>query len=142
MNIVYPETFTGCDAWCMPLHLVEKAVAGQPFANGFSVWDFMIMGRIDDEHGSIVLYKHRDTRRYINVDNTGHAYRYSPGRPQRGRRGDYLPLRTLSEAIAELNLGFLNFAARNDALSDARDEVPTVRTAAMRRRRQTPPVGA
>lgn len=29
MNIVYPEpqkTFTGCDEWCIPLHLVEKAV--------------------------------------------------------------------------------------------------------------------
>lgn len=105
MNIVYPEpqkTVTGCDEWCIPLHLVEKAVAGKKFADGFSVWDFMVMGRVEDEQGSIVLYKHCDTRRYINVDDAGHAYRYSPGRPQSGRRGDYLPLRTLSEAIAHL----------------------------------------
>lgn len=57
MNIVYPEpqkTFTGCDEWCIPLHLVEKAVAGKKFADGFSVWDFMVMGRVEDEQGSIL----------------------------------------------------------------------------------------
>lgn len=144
MNIVYPEpqkTFTGCDEWCIPLHLVEKAVAGKKFADGFSVWDFMVMGRVEDEQGSIVLYKHCDTRRYINVDDTGHAYRYSPGRPQPGRRGDYLPLRTLSEAIAHLDLAFLNFPERRDVLRNERGEVPPVQVDLPRRRRKKPRAG-
>jgi hypothetical protein len=120
MNMVFPEdnkTFTGCDEWCTPLHLVEKAVAGQKFAGAFSVFDFMIMGRLDDEFGSIVLYKHRDTRRYINVDEAGHTYRYSPGSPQSGRRGDYLPHRSLGSAITDLDLGFLDQLNRNDSPS-------------------------
>jgi hypothetical protein len=145
MNVVYPEpqkTFTGCDEWCIPLHLVEKAVAGKRFAEGFSVWDFMVMGRVEDENGSIVLYKHCDTRRYINVDEAGHAYRYSPGRPQSGRRGDYLPLRTLSEAIAHLDLDFLNFSGRSDALPNERDQVAPAQPDLPRRQRKKPRSGS
>ena len=38
--------------------------------------DFMFMGSA----GGIVLYKHRDTRRYLNIDAaTGRFYRYANG---------------------------------------------------------------
>jgi hypothetical protein len=38
--------------------------------------DFMYMARA----GGIVLYKHRDTRRYLNIDaTTGRFYRYVGG---------------------------------------------------------------
>ena len=38
--------------------------------------DFMFMGTT----GGIVLYKHRDTRRYLNIDTaTGGFYRYADG---------------------------------------------------------------
>jgi hypothetical protein len=38
--------------------------------------DFMFMGSA----GGIVLYKHRDTRRYLNIDaETGRFYRYANG---------------------------------------------------------------
>ena len=38
--------------------------------------DFMFMGTA----GGIVLYKHRDTRRYLNIDAvTGRFYRYADG---------------------------------------------------------------
>ena len=38
--------------------------------------DFMYMGCA----GGIVLYKHRDTRRYLNIDAaTGRFYRYADG---------------------------------------------------------------
>jgi hypothetical protein len=38
--------------------------------------DFMFMGRT----GGIVLYKHRDTRRYLNIDSeTGQFYQYVDG---------------------------------------------------------------
>jgi hypothetical protein len=37
---------------------------------------FMYMGHV----GGIVLYKHRDTRRYLNIDSeTGRFYRYADG---------------------------------------------------------------
>jgi hypothetical protein len=36
----------------------------------------MYMGHV----GGIVLYKHRDTRRYLNIDSeTGRFYRYADG---------------------------------------------------------------
>ena len=38
--------------------------------------DFLYMGHAD----GIVLYKHRDTRRYLNIDAaTGQFYRYADG---------------------------------------------------------------
>lgn len=38
--------------------------------------DFMYMGHV----GGIVLYKHRDTRRYLNIDSeTGRFYQYVDG---------------------------------------------------------------
>ena len=38
--------------------------------------DFMYMGHV----GDLVLYKHRDTRRYLNIDAvTGRFYRYAEG---------------------------------------------------------------
>ena len=38
--------------------------------------DFMYMGSA----GGIVLYKHRDTRRYLNIEaETGRFYRYADG---------------------------------------------------------------
>ena len=38
--------------------------------------DFMYMGHV----GGIVLYKHRDTRRYLNIEaETGRFYRYANG---------------------------------------------------------------
>ena len=38
--------------------------------------DFMYMGHV----GGIVLYKHRDTRRYLNIEaETGRFYRYADG---------------------------------------------------------------
>ena len=38
--------------------------------------DFMYMGHV----GGIVLYKHRDTRLYLNIDAaTGQYYRYADG---------------------------------------------------------------
>jgi hypothetical protein len=39
--------------------------------------DFMYMGHV----GDLVLYKHLDTRRYLNIDAvTGRFYRYAEGR--------------------------------------------------------------
>lgn len=40
-------------------------------------WDFMYMGVVDGGSGRhVYLFKHGDTRRYLNLDTNGHAYRY------------------------------------------------------------------
>lgn len=67
---------TGCDDWCKPLHIVEAVVVGKPWAKYFDVDDFMIMSRLVDSGGTITHYKHRDTRRYINVGADGTTYAY------------------------------------------------------------------
>jgi hypothetical protein len=50
---------------------------------------FMYMGR----SGGIFLYKHRDTRRYLNIDSAGACFRYLPG--------GYQPI-GLNEAMADV----------------------------------------
>ena len=40
--------------------------------------DYMLMGRAIGNVGQIIsLYKHRDTREYVNLDKGGNTYRYS-----------------------------------------------------------------
>ena len=39
--------------------------------------DFMWMGRVTAASGvELELYKHHQTRHYLNVDDAGHAYRF------------------------------------------------------------------
>lgn len=43
--------------------------------------EFMWMGRVDRPQCSpIELYKHHDTRLYLNIDGAGHTYRFQQGR--------------------------------------------------------------
>ena len=64
-------------AWVEPLEAVARAVAGDPLYPFFDTDDFMIMARLlRRPRPSIVLYKHYYTRRYLNLDDAGHAYRY------------------------------------------------------------------
>lgn len=58
--------------------------------------DFMWMGAATFENGRVVhSYKHIDTRRYLHLDASGHAYRYMVT----AEGGRYTPLGTPSEAI-------------------------------------------
>ncbi len=58
-----PITFSGMPVW-RPLERLVRAAAQ----------DFMYMGHV----GPIHLYKHSDTRRYLNVhEGTGGCYRYT-----------------------------------------------------------------
>jgi len=41
---------------------------------------FMAMGEITQDGITICLYKHIRTRRYLNLDTDGHAYRFTGGR--------------------------------------------------------------
>jgi hypothetical protein len=80
----------GCGQWCRPLHMVEAAVAGQPFAKYFVVDDFMCMGMLHRKgRPDLILNKHIHTRRYLNLDANGHAYRYLPPPPGSESYGQY-----------------------------------------------------
>ena len=58
--------------------------AGHPVA----VDDFMWMGAAEFQDGRTVhSYKHVDTRRYLHLDDSGHAYRYL----SRAEGGRYVP---------------------------------------------------
>lgn len=65
------------DAWYPLCHLGVE-MAGTHRVNPE---DFMFMGTT---HGRIHLYKHVDTRRYLNVDSLAHCYAYV--------NGDYVPI--------------------------------------------------
>jgi hypothetical protein len=63
----------------------------------------MFMGAIDrGRRDRIWLYKHIETRRYLNIDAAGHAYRYIP--PLFDRDGRYIAHRRLADALAHLEL--------------------------------------
>ena len=61
--------------------------------------DFMFMGHASARTGTLIcLYKHADTRRYLNLDHAGHAYAYD-GRGDNGQAA-YVPMPDLASAIA------------------------------------------
>ncbi len=99
------EDFSRCTRWCAPLHMVEVAISGQSFAKYFDVDHFMIMGRLHrSSRPDLVLYKNGHTRRYLNLDDHGHAYRYLPPRSESTGNGQYRPYRDLESAIDHLRL--------------------------------------
>lgn len=93
--------------WIEPLKMVERVLT-QPGAtvadSFFDLDDFMIMvSLVRPPRPSIVLYKHCYTRRYINLDDAGHAYRYFPSKP--GSKGDGLYRRHNDLRTAVDNVG-------------------------------------
>lgn len=68
--------------------------------------EFMFMGRVDRRRrASIWLYKHIWSRRYINLDDAGHAYRYIPPLDlMSDRPGRYVVRRGLLDALIHLEL--------------------------------------
>jgi hypothetical protein len=106
-DYLFPPPPTGdCNEWCAPLHLVEAAVAGQPYAEHFRVEDFMVMAAVRRRsRPRLYLYKHSFTRRYLNVDAKGGTWRYLPGRYDHpGDQGTYVRCTNLQAAIDELRL--------------------------------------
>lgn len=70
--------------------------------------EFMYMGRL--LHGRlppIHLYKHVDTRRYLDLDDAGHAFAVRCHlRPTGGVRVTCRPYRNLSSALQRLEVGW------------------------------------
>jgi hypothetical protein len=106
-DYIFPPAPTGaCNEWCAPLHLVERAVAGEAYAQHLRVEDFMVMAAVRRRgRPRLYLYKHSFTRRYLNVDAKGGTWRYVPGRYDRpGDQGTYVRCTNLRAAIDELRL--------------------------------------
>ncbi len=95
-----------CDEWCAALHLVESKVVDLPDGKFFDVDDFMIMGGWHRRGKPMIyLYKHGFTRRYINVDMDGIAWRYvPPAQLDDDHLGHYRRLSGLNVAVARLEL--------------------------------------
>lgn len=103
------EEMAGCSAWCEPIHIVERAIADQPFGKYFRIEQFMCMGKVHrSKRPDLVLNKHSLTRRYLNLDADGNAYRYIPPKnPNSLAEGSYRRFGTLVDAIDELDLHLL-----------------------------------
>ena len=91
-----------------PLHLVQDRLTASTRLDDsfFNIDDFMHMSWCHEArpHG-LMLYKHRDTHRYLNLDAGGQAYRYLP--PQSDEAGDlgsYEPHDCLRDALDHLGL--------------------------------------
>ena len=105
-RMLFPERdeLGECGPWCAPLHMVERIVGAHPDGCYFDVDHFMICGSLlRRERPDIFLYKHSFTRRYLNVDEAGHTYRYFPPRTDRGY-GQYRRHREPGAGIDALGL--------------------------------------
>jgi len=65
---------------------LEKLFAPQHCAN------FMFMDRVHQGAITIYLYKHRQTRRYLNLDASGGAYQFAPNTTDRSSSYQSIPL--------------------------------------------------
>ena len=105
MTFPEPGELATCSHWCRPLHMVDAAIAGQPFAKFFRVDDFMCMGKLHrNGRPDLILNKHVHTRGYLNLDAEGHAYRYLPAPADSVSYGQYRPFAELVSAIDALFL--------------------------------------
>jgi hypothetical protein len=114
MKHVSPEHGVPVDPlWWAPLEGVARAVRGRECYQFFDIGDFMLMGReIRSPRPSVVLYKHYYTRRYLNLDDAGHAYRYAVPRSKPDGPGRYLRHKGLSDALDHLDLWELPWMKR------------------------------
>lgn len=98
-----------------PLAAVSRVVRATPDLPSFHPGEFMCMATLENRRKGVVLrlYKHYDTRRYINLDQAGHAYEYWPGSDEQWERdrevtprfgGRYRLHRSLEHAVHRLGL--------------------------------------
>ena len=100
-----PEDQPLDDSWWRPLERVAQGVAEHPRYRFFALSDFMMMGGVNRApRPRLTLYKHCDTRRYLNLDDAGLAYRYIPPRGASRGSGRYIVHRDLEEALDALDL--------------------------------------
>ena len=104
-----------------PLERVAELTVVSPDLPVIDPGHFMYMARLQSPgQPDLNLYKHYYTRRYLNLDDAGHAYVFAGESPARRRRqpfedaGRYEPLPDLLTALARLDLDFLEKAWMTD----------------------------
>lgn len=93
--------------WWQPLERILAHIPPERPYSFFDPEDLMVMGRVvRPPRPTITLYKHVHTRRYLNLDRTGQAYRYAApadlAKPAR-----YLRLPDLEAGLRGLHLAEL-----------------------------------
>ena len=64
--------------WWTPLLLAASAARRERIPWPIHLDDFMLMGRVDrGSRPAVWIYKHRDSRRELNLDSTGQAYKFT-----------------------------------------------------------------
>ena len=106
----------GAAVWA-PLESVARISRLSDELPSFHAAEFMYMGAVQHERDgpTIHLYKHRDTRRYLNLDDAGraYAYRYREHDPHGGEIGGrYQRYRALADALAAADLWLLEMEPR------------------------------
>ena len=94
--------------WFRPLYGLWSAVPHTPPFDRFDPDDFMLMGRVLRIVGPhVTLYKHRFTRRYLNLDASSLTYRYVGPPLESFRSGEYRR-QPLTDALRALGLDQLH----------------------------------
>ena len=92
-----------------PLQAVARVACASQELPSFHEGEFMFMGTVRNTRKrlAIHLYKHVDTRRYLNLDDGGHAYAYTGCAADAfdaSSGGRYQRYRTLFDAVEHLEL--------------------------------------
>jgi hypothetical protein len=100
------------EAVWQPLEAVARVARSSAHLPPFHEGEFMFMGTVSNaaKRLDVHLYKHRDTRRYLNLDVAGHAYAFlGPAMPEVDATtgGRYQRFRALHDAID--HVGFREF---------------------------------
>jgi hypothetical protein len=99
-----------------PLEAVARVARSRAELPAFQECEFMYMATVcSRKHLCIHLYKHIDTRRYLNLDDDGRAYAYRghvPGTDDPRSGGRYRRYRALVDAIEHLDLWLFDVEPR------------------------------
>lgn len=91
-----------------PLERFLRAATRPGSSFGLDPSEFMYMVRVvAPGRPDVHLYKHIDTRRYLNLDDAGHAYAFVGSASDTGAAelaGHYRPLRDIRAAVDRLGL--------------------------------------
>ena len=106
MRMQFPDGDGPLDPeWFRPLVDVFPSVPAEGSLRFFDLEDFMVMGRVlRRPRPDVTIYKHRYTRRYLNLDGAGQAYRYLPPASGSNGYGSYRRHGDLGAALAGLGL--------------------------------------
>lgn len=104
-----PPPNGACNEWCAGMHLIERECTDHPDFDYYDVGDLMVAGAVRRAgHPLLYLYKHCWTRRYLNVDTDGVAWRFVPPQTDHADdRGSYERLDSPHEALDILDLRML-----------------------------------